>query len=709
MNQTEAFKTLFAKLDSYQRAVAALNPATNVRVLAGAGAGKTTTLVAWVARLLHEGVFKPGEVIVTTFTRKASEELVSRLSTVVPAGALDPEGKRAGTLRVGTFHSLALRSLRQADAQKWNMSRCMDVDSRGAGIPATGLLWSRICGWAGKDGLPGTGAPGLDLEDVDARSYALAVEVCRSTGETGPALSALIRDAEREQGLRYLLAAWQRFEESKQATGAWDFSDALTAWLTGLEAGTLTDGARLVIVDEAQDNDQRMLRIAQALTRKGVLALVGDVRQSIYGWRGAFPDMLAEADTRIHATTLVMPTNYRSVSKVVAAGNAVAAGQKWDVGAPAVPARAEEGLVTLTGSDTPAEEASRFAEEIATSVAGGRAYSDHAILVRTNALAGVAEAALVASQIPCVVVGGTPFFARKDVKDVLAYVSLSWGDDDEALARIVNRPKRFLGAAFVEAVKRAPGDDLLARIDAASGNLRGSSQRGAARSLAAFLGKLRKAEWHEAVDQIATLLRPQQAEGGGEADDDKTGILAAVVAVAKRFKDCTAFLDFAHRCANEVKQSSEGEVPAGRVVISTLHKAKGLEWPVVFLSASDGVFPHVRCDTEKRLAEERRLYYVGVTRARDVLHLTWADENLYGQDAGPSEFHGLVVQIAEERQAEPKVKAVPPTVRKAKPGADAVLDAKVAFAKRAGQHYCPACESEIVIGPCEHGIVGSKQ
>jgi DNA helicase-2/ATP-dependent DNA helicase PcrA len=631
-----ALAALNARLDPDQTRFAAWRPGDgNLRALAGAGSGKTTASVALVGNLLASGV-DPAGVIATTFTRKAAGELSERLARVVAPGAMS-------ILRVGTFHSLAGRIVARARPGLFAEGRNMDGDRRVDGIPSSSLLWEKILGWAGPEGLPGTAEEGLGLDEPDVRAYSLAIDVVRSRPLlTASEVEVAVRAAEVDTGLAHLSRAWGMYRRVKAATGAWDFADVIAALYAGLADGSITDGARVVIVDEAQDNSAIFLEIATLLARngRGEVILVGDARQSIYGWRGAFPAMFRDADTRIGAATVALPSNYRSGSAIVALGNTVAAGRSWAVGEPSRAARDGEGTITVQGYGDVSEEADAVAADIAAAAAGGSSLDSIAILARTNAQAAAFEAALVKARIPCVVVGGKPFFTRREVADFLAYATLHVRDDVDAFARIVNRPKRMLGKVFVAQVKGAPGATLADRVARAADDCRASGQRAAARSLAALLTRLRSASWAEVAAEVGALLTPPAtARRAGAADEDRGGLLAAAVTLAGTFADAGAFLAFAARCAGEVEQAGADDgLPPGRVVISTIHKAKGLEWTTVYLSATAGTFPHARCEGDTdRMEEEERLFYVAVTRAKDALHLTYSEEGLRG-GGGPSRF-----------------------------------------------------------------------
>jgi DNA helicase-2/ATP-dependent DNA helicase PcrA len=627
-----AYDALCKRIDPDQKLVFDWSPAVgNVRVLAAAGSGKTTTTVALVAKLIRNGL-DPERLVATTFTSKAGRERAERLARVLPPGTLDQ-------LRVGTFHGLALRALRSSGYSKFRgMGGCMDIGKRSAGIPSSAQLWSKVLGWAGVGGVPGTGAEGFGLEDPDVKGYMLAVDVIRSHGFDSARELEEVARVEHEDGLVYLAKAWEMVRAAKERLGAWDFADALTEYDKYLDVVDATEGT-VVLVDEAQDNSEIQLRIAQKLASRGQLILVGDLRQAIYSWRGAFPEMFREADQKIGAKTLELRNNYRSVNEVVEAGNKIAAGKSWNIGESARAARAVSGTLRISGYSDPEEEAAEVASRIAQHAHDGKKLDDIAILTRTNAASAAFEAALVQKGIPCVVVGGTPFFRRYEVQNVLAYIKLSIEDDYEAFARIVNKPRRYLGAKFVDSVRSSMGAGLLEKIDSAIDDLY-PKQRDGARELYRFLSELRAEEWPAQVERIVRLLAPDDSSSSmHEADADRAGIVAAVADLAKAWKSAREFLLFAERCAGDVAEarSEEGgyELPPGRVTISTIHKAKGLEWSVVFVSMTAGTFPHAR---SRDLEEEERLAYVAWTRAKDELQLTWSSEDLRGNAAGPSSF-----------------------------------------------------------------------
>lgn len=649
-----ALDALLAKLDADQSGLVhtLTHGEGHVQGRACAGAGKTTTMVAAVGALLRGGV-AASTIVVTTFTSKAGKELQERLAKVLHPADL-------AALRVGTFHGLALRALRAAGSPTFsNMTRCMDIPKRAEGIPSTKLLWARILGFGNVAELGNRPALDLNLTELglSASDYALAADLIRSRNidiEHPEAATEASRVA-----LPSFWRAWSMYEEAKQCIEAWDFADALSAYRDALQSGRVRDTAAIVIVDETQDNSEVQTTIASLLVRDGGrLVVVGDSRQAIYSWRGACPEFFADFAARFSATVCELPNNYRSGDNIVAVGNSIAAGKDWSIGLPAVAKRGVAGEVAVMGGYAdPFAEAEAVAERIARSCQEGARADSFAVLSRTNAALGAFEAELVKARIPCIVIGGVPFFQRKEVLDVLAYAALIQHDSVNQLDRICNKPKRFLGKAFMEAIRNVhvAGANIIDTIKRVAPTLR--SARGAG-DLARDIERIRAAGWPTAQNVkdhdlkglgiIQGMLAPPEREEA-EADNDVRGLYVAAVGIASTFRSAKELVEFALLCGSTVQSVSESsedvaQAATGKVTLTTIHKAKGLEWHHVFVSAAENVFPHKRsikaavAGDRSRMDEEERLFYVATTRARDALTLTWAEEDVYGREAGPSRF-----------------------------------------------------------------------
>lgn len=654
---TPQLAQLLASLDTDQAHVANWTPADgNLRVVAAAGSGKTRSVVAMAARLASEGIVDPRRIVVTTFSRKAADEITERLSGVVPADV-------AGQLRVGTFHALALRAIRTMEPGgfagsvwspiQWGMGFCLDLPGakRNPGIPSPAVLWKTAVSYGT---MPGTGVASLKL-DGDSANYARAADLLRANGYDEP--SQVPRKEWPE--LSGFMDAWELVIDSKRALGAWDFSDVLSAWRDGMRDGVVSSSADVVIVDEAQDNSRVQLDIVQLLTRTtGRIVLVGDLRQCIHVWRGAYPDLFAHADTAIKAGTRQIRTNYRSTPAIVALGNATANGRAWSLGDAASAHRADTGGVTVWGgfSDDEAE-AGYVAERISADVAAGAKPGDFAILCRTNAAVGLFQAMLTEAKVPCAVVGGTSIFAHREVETMMCYLIVAERDAFNALGKMVNVPTRYIGARFVTQVQEVAtrqGIGMLDAIRQVTPTLTPGSQRGA-RDLHATLSNLRRLPWEAKIDAVLSLLAGEEraerraAHSAEETpDEDKPALYRCAASIARRFSNATDLYAFAERCNANVQFVVEGENNAdGRVTLSTVHRSKGREWPTVYVAASAGVLPHHRNMTGPGEEDERRLYYVAATRARDSLVLLWNHQPRGGRGgigsvSGPSPYLDLV-------------------------------------------------------------------
>lgn len=760
-----AMEEALARLDPEQRAISdeimAVDPQPLV-ALAGAGSGKSETMVTTVARILLDNVLSSTDVIVTTFTNKAREELDSRLQAMVPAV------KRDG-LRLGTFHALAQRWMRAADPQmpshRWDNARNVDLideddsqrtagevvrlrerivtgiqragdrpnlrdhgwkaivflaaetsnesvarrvftarevfgDSSGkvfrrlwglVGIPDAASIWRRVLGdWE---------IPGLELEgqtqyektlgreipkfrrglDVivpngrSARDYAGQVEIMRGKGwgpdspEAQPTLDAL--DA---VGYRKIRQGWRLYEEVKATFNAFDFGDVLEAyWLRG------EDKARLVLVDEAQDNNFVQLDVARKVAERGggKLCLIGDVRQAIYSFRGADPEVTARAPETIGAKVMEITTNYRSGQEIVRLGNAIAEGKSWAYGSPSRSGRRGQdglpvpGAISATGYADPLEEARATAVLAREEILRGTSPSEVAVLTRTNAAAGVYELGFLMEQVPVMVLGSSvSFFERGVVKDALAFLILAegYGGAPERLASLMriwktpidsSKPFHFLGEGTFKAEAQAYAElATLPMMDAIiqSGIFtKDPSWRKSGEALRSALNRLCLTPWPERAKDVGRLLTnppylSKESSPEDLIDPEAVQQVDALASIAERFDNLTELLAFTRRIANSVlffegedrmtkKQRAEWDAERKRrVVVSTVHKAKGLGWSRVFVSATSGIFPGPRA-SEEDMPEEERVFYVAATRAKLTADFTWA-EKAGESGGGPSPF-----------------------------------------------------------------------
>lgn len=639
-----ALHKLLLKIDSDQAAFVreVCNGTGNLRIVAAAGSGKTTSMIAANGAALTVGGYLPHEIVDTTFTSKAGKELRQRLVEVLGEPVVEQ-------MRVGTFHGLALRAMRDVNPNQWDMSRCVDANgrTRAAQIPTSLDLWSQVCGW---DKVRHTSLSGLDLSLTDkgltSMDYAAQAGLMRSFGldaflsETHPEFKLRL---ERMKPLPDFLRAWRHYRQAMQELCAWDFDDVLQAWRDLLQAsvyGAGTGRGPLVFVDEAQDNSKVQLELAALLARGGRLVLVGDGRQAIYSFRGAFAEFFQDAEKLIGATTLYLPRNYRSLPAIVNAGNRIAAAKPWSAGPPAVAARSGASNIYIEGEHAdPAVEAAWVAQDIQSQLDAGERPESFAVLARTNSLVGAVAAACVTAGVPCVVVGATPLFQRRDVLEYIAYVALAMSDQAfPALERVINRPKRYLSKAFAQAVAQQGGPlpDAILAAGRASGKphiLRSASE------FSRWLRQLRSSPWPKQAEMIGRLLSGTLHDNGSVDADDRLGIFATVTRLAVAQPSAADFIAFAQKCESSIGTADDDRATRGRVCLLTVHRSKGLEWPNLYLlGLTKGTFPHARSTSPDELEEELRLLYVGVTRARNSLTATWSHLDGKGKPAGESPF-----------------------------------------------------------------------
>lgn len=664
-----ALEAALARLDADQAAVAAWTPRDpNLRVIAGAGSGKTTSAVALVATLAADGIVAPSRIVLTTFSNKAAAEAGSRLEPL-----LDPV--QFAAVRVGTFHALALRALKahanapySSWAQGWLRTRCLDAkgNERAPGIPTGGVLWKTAVAFGN---MPGTGEKSLSIKgDVDTFTYMRVADRFRADGYDCP---DDIPAAEYPRDLEAFGEAWEMVIRAKQALCAWDFNDVLAAYRRGLLDGTVTDAADVILVDEAQDNNRVQLNIARGIagargyvaahnarSEKGTgLVLIGDLRQCVHTWRGSYPDLFKDADKELDAITLELRTNYRSGKSIVRGSNGVAKNRTWNLGSESVAHNQFDGIVHVLGDfGDDMDEADAVCARIAADIESGISPGEIAVLARTNAQLGTYQACLTERKIACQVVGDKSLFTHREVVTVLSYLLLreDWGSTT-AFERVMNYPKRYLGARFFEAVQAAMSTtghrDVVAAAERVLKGLKPGQQRGA-RDLCDTLRAHRELEFKAACEAVeALLVTPDRKattlpEDEGSPDEDRPALYRAACSIAKRFTDATSLVRFAERCMENTSRINEDDTAMrGRVTLSTIHRAKGLEWGIVWLLSSEGALPHWRAiGSAGSLEDEARLFYVGVTRAKAALFLPWSWQGRgpRGRFSGPSRFIKLV-------------------------------------------------------------------
>ncbi len=619
-----------------QQREAVTAPPGNLLVLAGAGSGKTRVLVHRIAWLIRAEAVSPLGILAVTFTNKAAAEMRGRIERLL--------GMPAGALWVGTFHGIAHRLLRA----HWQAARLpqnfqiLDADDQQR-------LIKRVI-------------RELELDETrwPARQAQWFINQAKDEGKRPHQLVS--EDPTQAQ----LVDIYRAYQETCDRGGLVDFAELL------LRAFELWQGYpdllahyrrrfRHLLVDEFQDTNAIQYAWLRLLAGdSGHVFAVGDDDQSIYGWRGARADNLQRYQRDFPATRLVrLEQNYRSTGHILAAANGLIRHNSDRLGKELWTEAGEGEPVRLYTAFNELDEARFVVQRIRQWVEEGGARSECAVLYRSNAQSRVIEEALLAAAIPYRVYGGLRFFERAEIKDALAYLRLAaYRDDDPAFERVVNTPTRGVGERSLQILRdlaRARGTSLYQAARLAIDE--GLVNRRAAGALADFLALierlgegLREMPLEEALARVVneTGLKEHHGKEKGERGRARLENLDELIGAARAFEPegpeselapLDAFLAHAALEAGE-RQAGAGE---DCVQLMTLHSAKGLEFPLVFITGmEEGLFPHeLSLEEPGRLEEERRLCYVGMTRARRHLYLCHAERRrLYGRDtyALPSRF-----------------------------------------------------------------------
>src|SRR3984893_12526624 len=588
-------------------------------ILAGAGSGKTRVLTHRIAYLPATGAAKPSEILAITFTNKAAGEMRDRAELLV--------GRRVRAMWVMTFHAACARMLRadahrlgytrqftiydQADARRL-IKRCLDDLGIDPKRFTPGAIHSQISDSKNK------------LRDADAYGHLV-----------GSFFEQTVADVYRS------------YERELHRMNAMDFDDLLVRAVNVLELfpevrERYSSGFRHVMGDEYQDTNHAQYRWLQLLAGEHRnLMVVGDDAQSIYGFRGAdISNILEFEDTFIDARVIKLEQNYRSTQTILDAATAVIRNNR---------AQKPKSLWTELGQGDPIRvreledehaEARFVAGELQRLVDEGVARAEIAVFYRTNAQSRVLEDTLVRSEIAYQVIGGTKFYERAEIKDAIAYLNALVNPQDAgAFTRIVNSPRRGIGATSVSRVlafanttgatvweaaadpERVPGlgPPAIKALRRFMGTMQVLQERAQGEAPIAELLQemLRETGYLEALEAERTI----EAQGRMENLEELFSAAAEYAAANQGEPSLAEFLQQIALVSDADDRTDE----AGLVTLMTLHNAKGLEYPIVFMiGMEEGVFPHSRALDEGGLEEERRLAYVGITRAERDLYLTYA-------------------------------------------------------------------------------------
>jgi DNA helicase II / ATP-dependent DNA helicase PcrA len=625
-----AIDALLDGLNPQQRA-AVVHEGSPLLIVAGAGSGKTRVLTHRIAYLLAARDVRPSEILAITFTNKAAGEMAARVAALV--------GPQARSMWVMTFHSACVRILRR-EAKRFGYPSSFSIYDQGD----SQRLMALVC---------------RELE-LDAKTYPpkqLAGQVSNLKNElidyeTFAASAQTARD-------KALAEAYAEYQRRLVAAGAMDFDDLIMVTVNLLQAipevaEHYRSRFRHVLVDEYQDTNHAQYTLIKELiiTKSGAsaeLCVVGDADQSIYAFRGATIRNIVEFEQDYpDATVILLEQNYRSTQNILAAANAVVSrnqGRKpknlWSDQGAGPP-------ITGYVADNEHDEAAFVAQEVDRLADAGEATPGQvAVFYRTNAQSRVFEEIFIRVGLPYRVVGGVRFYERREVRDLLGYLRLIANPADEvSLRRVLNVPKRGIGdraeeyvAAYAQRQRISFAEAL--RVPADVPGLAGRS----ANAISGF---------NQLLEELRDIAEAGPVGDLAEAILDRTGYIEALqnssdlqdqsrienveelVSVAREYDGSHpegTLADFLEQVSlvADADEIPEGDEHGGMVTLMTLHTAKGLEFPVVFLTGmEEEVFPHQRALTDpKELEEERRLAYVGITRAEQRLYLTRAYRRMW--------------------------------------------------------------------------------
>lgn len=637
-------------------------------VMAGAGSGKTRVLTHRIAYLIEEQGVLPWKILAITFTNKAAREMQERLTKLL--------GPSASDIWVSTFHALCVRILRR-NIDKLGYNTAFTIADPGEQRTLMKRIFKEM---------------NLDPKKFEPRNFLSAISNAKNALETPAAYQAKYQDPYR----KLVGEAYGRYQKELEANQTLDFDDLImkTIELFKTEPATLAyyqDKFNYIHVDEYQDtNDAQYQLVHQLAAKYENLCVVGDADQSIYGWRGANMNNILNFEKDYPtAQTIMLEQNYRSTQTILDAANQVIANNVNRKDKKLWTQNGQGDKISYYRAQSEHDEAYYVVKQIEKQrQAHGYAYGDFAILYRTNAQSRLIEETFMKSSIPYTMVGGHKFYDRMEIRDLLGYLTLVANPDDSlSFERVVNVPKRGIGATSLNKLRQFAADMGWSLMKAAENvELANQISPSVKKKLTGFAEEMQQLQTQAANLTLTELT---------DAILTQTGYRASLQAVANKdlqaqtrlenleeFKSVTQEFDQKH--GDEVTTTQEQltqfltdlalvspqdelEDQTNTVTLMTLHAAKGLEFPVVFLiGMEEGIFPLARAkENPEEAEEERRLAYVGITRAKQKLYLTNANSRvLYGriQRNPASEF---VTEISDDllQQDSPAVRSNAPFTR----------------------------------------------
>lgn len=612
-------------------------------ILAGAGSGKTKVLTVRIAHLLAQGV-NPYEILAITFTNKAAKEMKSRVEGLV--------GDVANRIWLSTFHSFCAKFLR------FELDNFLGYNSN-----------FTIYDTSDSQAVIKAALKALNLDD---KYYPVGAMIGAISDAKNKLLFASdFRKQARDFYQQKVADVYEYYERELRKNNALDFDDLLLVAVKLLQSNEAvldkySKRFRYVMIDEYQDTNHAQYLLAKLLASHWKnIAVVGDADQSIYAWRGAdIQNILDFEKDYPNCTSIKLEQNYRSTKIILDAANAVIENNEGRPKKNLWTDKTEGAKIQHFTAQSEHEEAAFIGDTIAKNHdIHGVPYGDMAILYRTNAQSRVLEEALIKRALPYTMVGGTKFYDRKEIKDVLAYLRVLYNPfDDLSLLRIINVPKRSIGATTVAKLQdyaRANGTSLFMTLTQLHlvDTIKGKTKEKLEEFGILIFTLVAEMEDKTVLDILEAILDrtgylAQLEESTDPQDQARAENIGELLSVAKDFQDTNptgTVEDFLEQVAlvNDVDSFEQEE---SKVTLMTLHAAKGLEFPIVFLGGlEEGLFPHSRTlMNPEEIEEERRLAYVGITRAEKELYISNATtRTVFGRTSSylPSRF---IDEIPEE-------------------------------------------------------------
>ena len=617
-------------------------------ILAGAGSGKTRVLTHRIAYLIEELGVNPWNILAITFTNKAAGEMRQRVDDLVGFGS--------ESIWVSTFHSMCVRILRRfIDRLGYDSSFTIyDTDDQKT-------LMKAVC-------------KKIDIDTKQFKERMLLSVISSAKNEM-----ILPEEFELNAGGDFaqlkIAKVYREYEAQLKANNALDFDDLLVKTVQLLQTQpdvceNYQERFRYIMVDEYQDTNTVQFKLVSLLAGKyRNLCVVGDDDQSIYKFRGANIRNILDFEKEYpDAKVIKLEQNYRSTGNILNAANGVIRNNKGRKNKTLWTANGEGEKISLRQFDTAYDEAEFIAEEIKKEVRDGASYNDNAVLYRTNAQSRLLEEKFIAMNIPYKIVGGINFYARREIKDILAYLkTVDNGQDDLSVRRIINVPKRGIGLTTINRIQEASDErgisfyEALLAPEMIPGVGRSASKLDSFAALIEyFKGQAEKESLTDLLNEILDMTGyAQNLEADDEIDAESRlqNIEELLNKAAAYEEDCedrdekatlSGFLEEVALVADIDSLEEDQDY----VVLMTLHSAKGLEFPHVYLAGmEDGLFPSymtITGDDPEELEEERRLCYVGITRAEQKLTLTCARKRMVRGETQYNRISRFVSEIPPE-------------------------------------------------------------